>query len=143
VPVAVSRPGKRITLIGCICPDGSFATPVLIIPRHTTDPDLTLFGVSDRNCHGCHQSNGFIDRKLFEWWSAEIFIPEIGQRRGKYHYHGPALLILDGCTAHNGNFFLDMCLEHNVVPVPIPPHSLNQIQLLDLCIFGVTKRLMT
>jgi hypothetical protein len=104
-PIAVSRTGKRITVIGCICADGSFATPMLIIPRNTTDPDLTLFEVSDRNCHLCHQSNSFIDREPFEWWFAKKFSPKIEQRRGKHHYHGPALLILGGCTAHHGYFF--------------------------------------
>jgi hypothetical protein len=53
------------------------------------------------------------------------------------------VLILDGCSAHDGDFFLDLCLEHNFVRFPIPPHSSNQVQPLDLCVFGVTKRLMT
>jgi hypothetical protein len=77
VLIAVSRMGKRITLTGCICADGSFATTMLIILRHTTGSELTMFGVSDRNCHVRHQSNSFIDRELFEWWFVEIFIPEI------------------------------------------------------------------
>jgi hypothetical protein len=53
------------------------------------------------------------------------------------------VLILDGCSAHDGDFFRDVCMEHHVVPFPIPPHSSSQVQPLDLCVFGVTKRLMT
>jgi hypothetical protein len=53
------------------------------------------------------------------------------------------VLILDGCSAHDGDFFLDLCMEHNIIPFPIPPHSSKQVQPLDLCVFGVTKRLMT
>jgi hypothetical protein len=34
-------------------------------------------------------------------------------------------------------------MEHNIVPFPIPPHSSNQVQPLDLCVYGITKRLMT
>jgi hypothetical protein len=53
------------------------------------------------------------------------------------------VLILDGCSVHDGDFFLDLCMEHNVVRHPIPAHSSNQVQPLDLCVFEVTKRLMT
>jgi hypothetical protein len=67
----------------------------------------------------------------------------IEQRREPTHYSGPAVLILDGCSAHDGDFFLDLCMEHNVIRLPIPAHSSNEVQPLDLCIFGVTKRLMT
>jgi hypothetical protein len=69
--------------------------------------------------------------------------PEIEQTRKTAHYSCPAVLILDGYSAHDGDFFLDLCMEHNLVPCPIPPHSSNQVQPLDLCVFGVTKRLMT
>jgi hypothetical protein len=53
------------------------------------------------------------------------------------------VLILDGCSADDGDFFIDLCMEHSVVPFPIPLHSFNQVQPLDLSVFGVTKRLMT
>jgi hypothetical protein len=33
-------------------------------------------------------------------------------------------------------------MENNIVPVFIPSHSSNQIQPCDLCVFGVTKRLI-
>jgi hypothetical protein len=132
-----------VPLIGSICADESSAKPMMIIPRDTVDIDLTLCGVSDRNCHICHQAHGFIDRELFEDWFGEIFIPEIEQRRKATHYSGPSVLILDGCSAHDGDFFLDLCIEHNVVPFPSPPHPSNQVQPLDLGVFGVAKHLMT
>jgi hypothetical protein len=51
------------------------------------------------------------------------------------HYSGPVVLILDGRSAHDRDFFLDLCMEHNIVAFPIPPHSSNQVQPLDLCVF--------
>jgi hypothetical protein len=35
-------------------------------------------------------------------------------------YSGPAILILDGCTAHNSEHFWDTCLRKNVVAIPVP-----------------------
>jgi hypothetical protein len=66
VPIRVSRTGKRLTLIGCICADATFLKPVLIIPRHSVDADLKLFGISQANCDILHQLNGFIGHELFE-----------------------------------------------------------------------------
>jgi hypothetical protein len=143
VPVAVSQTGKRIILIGYICGDGSHAKPMVIISRHTVDLDLTLLGVLDRNWHICHRPNRFIDRALFERWFVNIFLKEIAERRPESHYDGPAMLIIDGCTAHDGDFFLDLCMEQNIIPIPIPLHSSHFVQSLNLIIFGVTKRLIT
>jgi hypothetical protein len=37
VSIGVNRTGKRITLIGCVCADGSSVKPMMIIPCHTVD----------------------------------------------------------------------------------------------------------
>jgi hypothetical protein len=49
---------------------------------------------------------------------------------------------MDNCTAHAGDAFLEMCHVANVRLILLPPHSSNQLQMLDLCVFGVTKRLI-
>jgi hypothetical protein len=142
-PIPVSRAGKRITLVAGICADGSYLKPMVVIPRHTIDGDLKLFGISERNCAIVHQPNGFIDRELFEEWFVSLFVPEIQARREAMKYEGPCILILDGCTAHDGDYFWDLSMENGILPAFIPPHSSNQVQPCDLCVFGLTKRLMT
>jgi hypothetical protein len=54
LPIGVNRMVKRITLIRCICADGSYAKPMMIITHHTVDAEFTLLRISDRNCHICH-----------------------------------------------------------------------------------------
>jgi hypothetical protein len=49
---------------------------------------------------------------------------------------------MDNYTAHAGDAFLEMCRDANVRLILLPPHSSNQLQMLDLCVFGVTKRLI-
>jgi hypothetical protein len=51
-------------------------------------------------------------------------------------------ILSDGCTAHDGDYFWDTCLRKNVIAIPIPAHASNQIQPCDLCVFGLTKRLI-
>lgn len=77
---------------------------------------------------------------IFQDWFETNFIPELRRRRELHHYGGDAFLILDNCTAHSGPMFDQLCLENKVTPVFIPPHSSNQLQPLDVSVFGICKR---
>jgi hypothetical protein len=100
---------------------------MVVISRHTVDHDLRLLDVSDSNCHICHQPSDFIDRQLFEEWFMEIFLNELKSKREAMAYSEPAILALDGCTAHDGDYFWDTCLRKHVIAIYV---------------FGLTKRLI-
>jgi hypothetical protein len=140
VSVPVSRTGRRITLVACIGADGSCTKPLIVIPRKTTDVDIFLTGLSEEKVEVYSQTNGYIDRQIFESWLENTFIQELKKRREAYGYPGPAVLIMDNCTAHSSGAIDATYQAHGVTPLPLPPHSSNQLQALDLSIFGVTKR---
>ena len=50
-----------------------------------------------------------------------------------------ALIMLDGCTSHFSDVFLDECSYNNVYPFQEPAGSSDQVQALDLGIFSVQK----
>lgn len=137
----VSRQGKRVTLIACIAADGSVLRPAVIIPRKTYDDHLQQYGLTEEKLDVYHQQKGYIDRDIFETWFRDTFAAEIVSRRKKYNYQGPAYLIMDNCSAHvHGELFENLCQELCIIPVFIPPHSSHLLQMLDLSLFGVTKR---
>jgi hypothetical protein len=140
VYVPVSRSGKRITLIACIAADGSALKPEIIIPRKTVDADLVLTDLTAEKVTIRSQPHGFIDTRIFDSWCETTFIPELHKRRMTHGYEGPAVLFLDNCSAHNGARFHEICAANRVIPCYLPPHSSNQLQPLDLSIFGITKR---
>jgi hypothetical protein len=90
-----------------------------------------------------HRERFFIDRTLFDLWAGTVLFPEIQRRRIEYHYDGPAVLILDGCTSHKSNWFLDVALTHQVTLHVLPAHSSDKTQALDLGLFGITKQGLT
>jgi hypothetical protein len=47
---------------------------------------------------------------------------------------------MDNCSSHNGEFFRELCVKNGIIPVLLPPHASNQLQMLDLCLFAATKR---
>ena len=89
-----------------------------------------------------YQENGSFTTEIFERWAFEVFFPEMQRRRERYNYDGEILLILDGFGPHSSDEFLNGCTENGVIPLPIPPHSGDQTQMLDLGIFGVQKTRM-
>jgi hypothetical protein len=140
IPIPIDRGGKRLTLVATIAADGSALKPMIIVERHTCDSDLRLFGIDESKCLIVFQKSGFITKALFDDWFGQIFLPEVRHRREVHGYDGPVVLLFDGCTAHDTDYFLDMCFEESIVPIPIPPHSSNQLQPCDLCLFGATKQ---
>lgn len=136
----VPRTGKRITLVACIAADGSYLKPLIVIPRKTYDADLGLTGLTDEKVTVYSQAKGYTDRPIFHAWLTEIFLPEVARRRDALGYGGQAVLILDNCTAHTGPEIAEACASQGIIMCPLPPHSSNQIQPLDLSTFGVTKR---
>jgi hypothetical protein len=105
VTYPVSRKGKRITLIACIGADGSFMRPALVISRKTFEDELLLFGYTPDKVEIYDQPNAYIDRDIFTDWFRDTFIQELQVRRAKDNYQGPAVLLMDNCTAHDGNDF--------------------------------------
>jgi hypothetical protein len=61
-----------------------------------------------------------MDRALFE----------SEHRRMRTEDSDLAGLILNGCSGHDGDFVFDFCMEHNIVPFPIPPLSANHLIVL-------------
>jgi hypothetical protein len=52
------------------------------------------------------------------------------------------MLLLGNYSAHQGALFITLCTEHHIRVVFFPPPSSHQLQPLDFCLFGVTKKLL-
>jgi hypothetical protein len=136
----VSRVGKRITLVAAIAMDGSFLKPSMIISRKTWDDELVEEGLTGEKIEIYDQENAFINMGIFEDWFKDTFVPEVQRRRQLYGYTGTAFLIMDNCTTHAGQDYEALALANQIEPIWLPPHASNQLQMLDLSIFGITKR---
>jgi hypothetical protein len=138
----VSRTGKRITLVACVAADGSFLKPAVVVSRKPVDLDLVTIGLTAEKVELFHQAKAYIDQSIFHDWLDSTFVSEVERRRQDRQHKGPAFLMLDNCTAHTTTRFAQICQDHRIVPIFLPPHSFNQLQVLDLSLFGVTKRLI-
>ena len=138
----VKRSANHTTFLGCVNAHGSFVKPMIIIKRVTVEGTLLSLNYGpDRLLLGYSQK-GYINRELFEKWLLEAFEPFVKGEREKYGYFGPGLIIVDGCTAHQTELFDTLCAKLNLRIFYLPPHSSNQLQVLDLGLFAIHKSLV-
>jgi hypothetical protein len=133
-------------MLAALSADGSSLKPMIIIQRKTYEIDLFESGFTPDKVLIVHGERGFIDRTLFDLWAGTMFFPEIERRRLEYQYDGPPVLILDGCTSHESDWFLDEALTQQATLHTLhvlPPHSSDKMQALDLGLFGITKQALT
>jgi hypothetical protein len=139
IPIPVQRQSTRSTLLGAITAGGSHLRPLVIIHRDTIETELYECGFTPDRAYYRTQENAFITSELFFDWAEKVLFPYFDETRQRLQYHGPGLIILDGCTAHSHDAFLDECTWRGIECIFLPPHSSDQVQPLDLGIFGLQK----
>lgn len=140
VNISCDRNEKRCSAHVSISLDGKNVPPTLILPRLTIDSEV--YSVLPKNCFKAFsQINGFLTTAIFLKWWQNVFLPHLQLKRIKYNYNGPALIILDGLKAHH--LVLDKVNEqtNNIIIRFMPPHTSDQVQMLDLGVFGYQKRI--
>ena len=96
-------------------------------------PKNFLFGVSP---------NGWTDNLKAMAWLERLFGPDSTSERvatndGTRKWR---LLTFDGHISHVNQAFLHRCLDYQVLPVCLPPHTTHFLQPLDVSVFGPLKR---
>ena len=104
----VKRQQKRCTLVATVVADGSRLNSLIIITRKTIERELYLLGYRpDKGYYYVNQSNGFMTSSIWDFWADEILFPELCKRRQFYNYDGPIVLLIDGCSSHFSEYFLE------------------------------------
>ena len=134
----VERKDDHTTFVACICADGTYMKPLIVVKRKTIEARILRTSLWNK-LRIEHEDTGYINSKIFDAWLEKVFIPEVNKRRLDYNYTGPAVLILDGCPSHYTDKLFDLCNANLIKIFFIPPHSSNQTQMLDLATFHAHK----
>lgn len=139
----VERSCKRASVIACISPIGLVCPPQFAIEsRNTIDKKLFKY-VSSNSVQLVGTDSGFVNTESFLLWLKEKFLPELRILRQKFKYNGRAVIITDGLLAHKSAFDSIDLSKENLVIHYLEPHSSDQVQPLDLGIFGGMKRFLS
>lgn len=135
----VNRSGKRITALSCICTNADWIPPMIIVNRSTIDSEIHSIVPADKYFI-VRQSKGFLTTSNLKQWFDKIFIPELQLKRLKYNYNGTCLLLMDNFISHLQIMDIIDFDQYNIKVLFIVPHASDQLQPLDLNVFGNQKR---
>lgn len=138
-PYSVERNGKRITALACITTNADWIPPLIITNRTTHDSELYSFIPSDKFMIAS-QAKGFLTTINLKKWFEQVFLPMLEQKRQRFNYHGPCLLLMDGFISHEQILDIIPLDQYGIIVQFIVAHASDQLQMLDLGIFGNQKR---
>ena len=136
----VSRAEKRATFLAAITASGNFLKPLMIVPRSTIECDLIVSGYDSEKVVFASSPEGYITKELFMKYIEHIVLPYVRWTRKSTGYNGHAVLIMDGCSCHRDPALDQVFDENGVIVVFMPAHSSDQLQPLDVGIFGNLKQ---
>jgi hypothetical protein len=137
--LGVNQDGNRefISLLACICADGTAIPPALIYQGESGDlqdvwledfdssSELAYFGVSKK---------GWTNEELGMSWLTKVFDHNTkGKTAGG---RARRLLIVDGHSSHLNLKFIDYCDKNRIILAVLPPHSTHRLQPLDVGVFS-------
>jgi DDE superfamily endonuclease len=123
-----------ISLLACICADGSFLPPALIYKGASHDlNDSWLEDVGEDTVYFAATENGWTCDDLGIDWLMRVFERHTKHKSGRRMYR---LLLVDGHSSHVNMRFLDLAYELRILVLSLPAHSTHRLQPLDVNIFG-------
>jgi hypothetical protein len=92
------------------------------------------------DCCICYSHpNEFTTTARFGEWFFTIFIPDTLEQRRRLGYVGMVFLILDGVSGHISEVIEEACVYYGVRMLKSPPHTSDQVQPLNVGLFGLHK----
>jgi hypothetical protein len=123
-----------ITLLACVCADGSALPPGLIY--QSTNSGIQSSWVEDIKAgkHSVQVSSspsGWTNNDIGLAWLEQVF-DRYTKAKARRSYR---LLILDGHGSHVTMDFIDYCDQNRILLAILPPHSTHTLQPLDVVLF--------
>jgi hypothetical protein len=123
-----------ITLLACICADGSYLEPALIYKSKAGSIQDSWLQAFDPEIHRARISSspsGWTNNEIGLAWLKQVFDRNTkAKARSSYR-----LLIVDGHGSHLTMDFKEYCDQNKILLAVYPPHSTHTLQPLDVVMF--------
>jgi len=135
--LGAGQDGSRewITVVGCICADGTTLPPLLIYKSKAStvqDSWLEDFDAEKHDCWFTSSRNGWTTDEIGLKWLGRLFherTKDKSRRRWR-------LLFVDGHGSHVTLPFLEHAHKHRILVAVYPPHATHRLQPLDVGCFA-------
>jgi hypothetical protein len=123
-----------ISLIACICADGSALDPALIYKAASGSLQSSWveeISPQEHSAFIASSPSGWSNNEIGVAWLKQVF-DRCTREKARRSYR---LLILDGHGSHISMDFIDYCDKNKILLAVFPPHSTHTLQPLDVCMF--------
>jgi hypothetical protein len=123
-----------ITLLACICADGTALPPGIIFAGSSGQlQDTWVKGVtSSTNAFFAATPTGWTNDETALNWMRTVFDPITKPKA----LRNKRLLLLDGHGSHVNMRFLNWCHNNSIIVACYPPHTTHRLQPLDVSLFS-------
>jgi DDE superfamily endonuclease len=135
-----AEPGRQewITVIECVCADGSSIEPLIIFKEENLSSGWILADFSE-DWHVSNNSKGWTSMEHGLEWLRKCFEPKTREKaEGRWR-----LLICDGHDSHISAKFVRHFIDNDIILLLLPPHSSHLLQPLDVGVFKSLKAALT
>ena len=133
---ATLQDGSRewITVIGCICADGSAVDPTIVFEGSSglREGWLRDLEVGKHQIFCSTTASGWSNDNLGLAWIEQVFDRHTKEKARRDY----RMLILDGHGSHVTPAFIDYCDHHRILLVIFPPHATHSLQPLDVVLYS-------
>jgi hypothetical protein len=122
-----------ITLLACICADGSALAPALIYQSDSGSIQDTWLQalMPEDQVYISSSPSGWTNNDIGLSWLKQVFDRSTKEKAGRSY----RLLILDGHGSHLTKDFIEYCDRNRILLAVYPPHSTHTLQPLDVVMF--------
>jgi hypothetical protein len=123
-----------ISLMACICADGSTVDPALIYRSTAETLQSSWVEEIDVNSHRVFitsSTSGWSNNEIGLQWLIQVF-DRCTKQKARRQWR---LLILDGHGSHVTMDFINYCDQNKILLAIFPPHATHTLQPLDVCVF--------
>ena len=132
-----ARPGRQewVTVIECICGDGSVINPLVIFCGMKLSSEWLISPELTKGWRFSCTKRGWTSDVHGLEWLRRCFEPETREKANG----GWRILILDGHGSHVTLDFMKHCRDHKIILLRLVPHTSHLCQPLDVGLFGPLK----
>ena len=127
----VSSNATHMTLLACICANGSYSPPLFICKDKSLDQTVLDKAIPESMV--MTSSSGYINETIFNEW----FLKWITSIRKQTSL--TILLIVDNCSSHVRHSTISLAKNNNVELLALPPNLTHVLQPLDVSMFRSFK----
>jgi hypothetical protein len=123
-----------ITVMACICSDGSALSPTLIFQGANGAVQSSWVDALQAGEHSVFTTSspsGWSNNDIGLAWLKQVFDRETRRHAST----GYRLLLLDGHGSHVTMDFIEYCNDNKILLFVLPPHATHTLQPLDVCMF--------